>query len=163
MLPVLKDILFATDLSQNATNALRHAISIARGAGAKVHVLHVTEPLTQDAIVTMRMFIQDDASRKKAIQERHASVKAMLKTNQQEFVQSLPEADRAAYTATVASVELVDGHAAESILQRAKDLNCGMIVMGTHEHGTGHTFIGTVVKRVLRRSTIPTLIVPNAM
>lgn len=160
MLPQTKDILFATDLSNNANNAFRHALSMARAHGAKVHVLHVTEPLTQDAIVTMRMFIQDDASRKKAIKDRHASVKAMLKENQQAFVKTLPDQDKDAYEA-VASVELVDGHPAESILQRARELDCGLIVMGTHEQGTGHTFIGTVVKRVLRRSTIPTLVVPN--
>ena len=64
-------------------------------------------------------------------------------------------------TKSVSSVELVDGHSAEMILQRAAELNCQLIVMGTHEHGTGHTFIGTVAKRVLRRSQIPTLIVPN--
>ncbi len=160
MLPQIKDILFATDLSENANNALRHALSMARAHGAKVHVLHVTEPLTQDAIVTMRMFIQDDASRKKAIRDRHASVKELLKENQQKFVKTLTEEGKEAY-ASVASVELVDGHPAESILQRARELDCGLIVMGTHEQGTGHTFIGTVVKRVLRRSTIPTMVVPN--
>lgn len=160
MLPVLKDILFATDLSANADNALRHALGLAKLTGAKVHVLHVTEPLSQDAIVTLQMFMQDDASRKKAIKDRHASVKELLKANQQAFVKSLSGDDKAAYE-LVGSVELVDGHAAETILKRAKELNCGLIVMGTHEQGTGHTFIGTVVKRVLRRSGIPTMVVPH--
>lgn len=160
MLPQIKDILFATDLSGNADNALRHALSMAQALGAKVHVLHVTEPLSQDAIITLKMFLQDDASRKKAIKDRHDSVKQMLKENQQAFVATLSDAEKPAYE-TVASVELIDGHDAETILQRAKELDCGMIVMGTHEHGTGHTYIGTVVKRVLRRSTLPTLVVPN--
>lgn len=160
MLPQVKDILFATDLSGNADNALRHALSMAQALGAKVHVLHVTEPLSQDAIITLKMFLQDDASRKKAIKDRHDSVKQMLKENQQAFVATLSDAEKPAYE-TVASVELIDGHDAETILQRAKELDCGMIVMGTHEHGTGHTYIGTVVKRVLRRSTLPTLVVPN--
>ncbi|WP_120499151.1 universal stress protein [Roseovarius sp. EL26] len=160
MLPQINDILFATDLSENANNALRHALSMAQAHGAKVHVLHVTEPLTQDAIVTMQLFFQDDASRKKAIKDRHASVKEMLKTNQRDFMKSLSKEGKEAYS-RVESVELIDGHPAEAILQRAKDLQCGLIVMGTHEHGTGHTFIGTVVKRVLRRSSIPTLVVPN--
>ncbi|MDA7964398.1 universal stress protein [Ruegeria sp.] len=160
MLPQIKDILFATDLSENANNALRHALGMASAHGAKVHVLHVTEPLTQDAIVTMRMFLQDETSRQKAIKDRHASVKAMLKENQQDFVKSLSEEEKKAYEA-IASVELVDGHPAEAILQRARELDCGLIVMGTHEQGTGHTFIGTVVKRVLRRATVPTLVVPN--
>ena len=160
MLPQVNDILFATDLSENADHALRHAISLAKALDAKVHVLHVTEPLSQDAIVTLNMFMQDDASRKKAINDRHESVRAMLKGNQQAFVQSLSAEDKEVYK-SVSSVELVDGHPAEAILSRAQELGCGLIVMGTHEHGTGHTFIGTVVKRVLRRSTVPTMVVPH--
>lgn len=160
MLPKIKDILFATDLSPNADNALRQALGLARELGAKVHVLHVCEPLSQDAVVTMNIFMQDEVSRKQMLQDRHRSVKQLLKTNQQEFVKSLPAEDKAAYDA-VGSVELVDGHTAESILKRAAELDCGMIVVGTHEHDTGHTFIGTVVKRVLRRTSIPVLVVPN--
>ncbi len=160
MLPKIEDILVATDLSGNSDNALRFALGMARANKAKLHVLHVTEPLSQDAVVTMQMFMQDDASRKQAIKKRHDSVKQMLKDNQKAFVKTLSADDKDAY-ASVSSVELVDGHPAEEILSRAKELNCGMIVMGTHEHGTGHTFIGTVVKRVLRRSSIPTLVVPH--
>ncbi|MEP2029280.1 MAG: universal stress protein [Paracoccaceae bacterium] len=162
MLPKIKNILFASDLSKNADNALRQALSMAQAYGAKVQVLHVTEPLSQDAIVTMRMFLQDDASRKAAIKDRHDSIKKMLKVNQQEFVGSLTPEEKDAYAA-VSSVELDEGNPAETILKRAKELDCQLIVMGTHEHSTGgHTFIGTVVKRVLRRSTIPTLVVPHA-
>ncbi len=161
MLPDVKDILFATDMSKNADNALRHALSLAQAYGAKVHVLHVTEPLSQDAIVTLKMFLQDDISREKAIGYRHDSVKEMLTENQKAFVNSLSDDEQEAYK-LVSSVELVDGHTAETILQRASELGCQLIVMGTHEHGTGHTFIGTVTKRVLRRSSVPTMIVPNS-
>ena len=160
MLPQIKDILFATDLSENADNALRQALSLAQAHGANVHVLHVSEPLSQDAVVTLQMFMQDDASRKKAIKDRHASVKQLLKANQKKFVNSLSDDDKEAYSA-VSSIELVDGHAAETILRRAHELSCQLIVMGTHEQETGHTFIGTVVKRVLRRTSVPTLIVPH--
>ena len=160
MLPDVKDILFATDMSGNANNALRHALSMAQAHGARVHILHVTEPLSQDAIVTLKMFLQDDEARQKAIKDRHASIKDMLTENQREFVGGLSGDEKEAYKA-VSSVELVDGHAAETILTRAADLGCQLIVMGTHEHGTGHTFVGTVAKRVLRRSTIPMLLVPN--
>ena len=160
MLPKVKDILVATYLSENSDNALRFALSMAQGSEAKIHVLHVTEPLSPDALVTLQMFMQDEVSRKEAIKNRHQSVRQMLKDNQANFVKNLSAAEKDAYT-SVSSVELVDGHTAEEILTRANKLDCGLIVMGTHEHGTGHTFIGTVVKRVLRRSAIPTLVVPH--
>ncbi|NIZ62112.1 universal stress protein [Sedimentitalea sp. CY04] len=162
MLPKIQDILVATDLSENSDNALRYALSIAQASKANLHVLHVTEPLTQDAIVTMQMFMQDDASRKEAIKNRHGAIKQLLKANQKDFVKKLSAEEKDAY-GLVGSVELVDGHPAEEILTRAKELDCGLIVMGTHEHGTGHTFLGTVVKRVLRRSNIPTMVVPHPL
>ena len=97
MLPDVKDILFATDMSRNADNALRHALSMARAHDARVHVLHVTEPLSQDAIVTLQMFLQDDESRKKAISDRHNSVEQMLKEKQRAFLHALPDEDKDAY------------------------------------------------------------------
>ncbi len=160
MLPEIKEILFATDLSSSADNALRHALSMAQAYDAKIHVLHVVEPLSADALVTLNMFMQDSAAREKAINARHDEIKEMLKQNQQKFTRSLPEEEKKAYS-LVSSVEVVDGHPAEMILKRAKELDCGLIVMATHTHLTSHTFLGTVAKRVLRRSAVPTLIVPQ--
>lgn len=159
MLPKITNILLATDLSANADNAMRFAVSLAKSHDAKVHVLHVLEPLSQDAVVTLQVFMLNEDSRKKAIRERHESVKTLLKENQQKFVKSLSSEEKEDYQ-RVDSVELVDGHLAEEILARAKNYGCELIVMGTHEQETGHTFIGTIVKRVLRRSSIPTLVVP---
>lgn len=156
----IKDILFATDLSRNSDNALRHALRMARAHAAKLHVLHVTEPLSSDAVVTLQLFMQDETARSRAIKERHQAVRELLKENQRQFLNSLPAEEKAAYDAVV-SVELADGHPAEVILTRAQDLNCGLIVMATHAEHTRHTFIGSVVKRVLRRSPIPTLVVPH--
>ena len=60
--------------------------------------------------------------------------------------------DAQAANKRVASVELIEGYPAEAILKRANELDCAMIVMGAHEHGPGHTFLGTAAKRVMRRS-----------
>lgn len=159
MLPKITNILLATDLSKNADNAMGFAMCMAKAHDAKVHVLHVLEPLSQDAVVTLQVFMLDEALRERAIKERHASVKILLKENQQKFVRALSDEEKADYK-RVESVELADGHVAEEILSRANNLGCELIIMGTHEQETGHTFIGTVVKRVLRRSSIPILIVP---
>lgn len=160
MLPVVKDILFATDLSENADNALRHALSMARACGAKVHVLHVVEPLSRDAEVTLQMFMQDETVRTNAIAERHKASKAALTENQKQFAKGLAGDDKDAY-ALVDSVELSQGQPAEEILKRSAKLGCNMIILGSHEHGTDHTFLGTVAKRVLRRSSVPVTVVPN--
>ena len=159
MKPTVTHILFTTDLSQNSTYALTHAASMAKMTGAKLHVLHVVEPLSDDARVTIQMFMQDDASRKKAMGTRHEHAKAVLAERQKNFWAALPKEDRDVRD-QVESIEIVDGHPAEVILRRAKELQCDLIVLGAHDHGFSHTFLGTVAKRVLRRADIPTLVVP---
>ncbi len=159
MKPTVTHILFTTDLSQNSTYALTHAASMAKMTGAKLHILHVVEPLSEDARVTLQMFMQDDASRKEAMNTRHEHVKAILAERQKNFWAALPEEDRGVRD-QVESIELIDGYPAEVILRRAKELKCDLIVLGAHDHGFSHTFLGTVAKRVLRRADIPTLVVP---
>ena len=159
MLLPIKEILFATDLSKNADCALRYALCIAKGQNAKVHVLHVVEPLSLDATVTINMFMADKNERKQAIESRHIGMKEALKNNQKEFVKSLSKEEKEVYSLVI-SAELIDGHPAEAILDRAKSLNCDLIVMASHEQHTKQTFLGTVTKRVLRRSSIPVLVVP---
>jgi nucleotide-binding universal stress UspA family protein len=159
MTPTITHILFTTDLSKNSTYAMRHAASLARVTGAKLHVLHVMEPMSDDARVTIQMFIQDKSVRDDAMSSRNQHVKALLAERQKNFWAALPDEDRSIQD-QIESIEVVEGHAAEVILRRSKELGCDIIVLGAHDHGFSHTFLGTVAKRVLRRATIPTLVVP---
>lgn len=158
LLPV-NNILFATDFSQNADYALRYALSIAKAHDSKLHVLHVAEPLSMDAMVTFNLFISDEESKQKAIESRHAAVKEALKDNQKQFVKALSADQKEAYS-LVTSAELMEGHTVEGILKRAESLNCELIVVGSHEQNTTQTFLGSVALGVLRRSSIPVLVVP---
>ncbi len=159
MTPAITHILFATNLSRNSTYALQKTASLAQATGAKIHVLHVNEPVSDDARITFDLFVLNEASRKTATQARHEMVKQVLAERQARFWAALDDEDRKVRD-LVTSVEVTDGYPAEVILRRAKDLSCDLIVMGTHDHGLSHTFLGTIAKRVLRRSDIPTLIIP---
>lgn len=152
-------ILFATDLSKNSTYALRHAAGLAKVTGAKLHVLHVTEPMSEDARITMQMFIQDEATRTKALDTRTEHIKSVLEERQRNFWASMPAEDKGVQN-QIESIEVIEGHPAEVILRRSKELGCDLIVLGAHSHGFSQTFLGAVAKRVLRRATIPTLVVP---
>lgn len=159
MNPTIADILIATDLSQNSTYALRYAVSLAKATGARLHALHVSEPLSDDALITMRMFMQDTGSRTEIMETRHEYRKAALTERQKNFWAGLPESDRGIQD-QIETIEIIDGYPAEVILRRAHELKCDLIVLGAHDHGFSHTFLGTVAKRVLRRADIPTLVVP---
>ena len=159
MIPTVNSILFTTDLSENSTYALRHAAAMVQATGAKLHILHVTEPLSDEARITMQIFLQDKAARQDAMEAKAAHVKSVLAERQKNFWAAMPEADRGIQE-HIASIEVVEGYPAEVILRRAKELGCDLIVLGAHDHGFSQTFLGTVAKRVLRRATIPTLVVP---
>ena len=160
MSPALNRILFATDLSRNCYFAFRHVVMLAKLSGAEIHNLHVVEPLSEDARVTLSIFVQDDEKRKEALANRMGPAKERLEQRQDRFwAEEVSEEDRHVRDQIV-SLEIIEGHAAETILRRAEEKKCDLIVLGTHEHGFSHTFLGSTAKRVLRRAGIPTLIVP---
>lgn len=159
MQQLITNILFATDLSRNSPYAMRHAAGIAHATGAEIHVLHVNEPMSDDARIAMEMFVLNEETRKTAQKRRHDMMKKVLAERQARFWASF-EGEDAKIRDLVTSIEVTDGHPAEVILRRSKEMGCDLIVLGAHDHGFSHTFLGTVAKRVLRRSQIPTLVVP---
>lgn len=159
MKPSITNILFATNLTHNSTFALRHTASIAQAMNADIHVLHVNEPVSEDAKITFDLFVLNEEVRQTATRRRHEMVRKVLEERQARFWAAF-QGDERKVRDLVTSVEVTDGYPAEVILRRAKELGCDLIVMGAHDHGLSHTFLGTVAKRVLRRSDIPTLIIP---
>ena len=57
-------------------------------------------------------------------------------------------------------IEVREGYPAEEILRQVEKHKCDAVVMGAHEKGISHTFLGSVAKSVLRRCRKPTFVVP---
>lgn len=160
MIPSIKSILYATDLSENSGYSFRYATYIAKVTGAGVHVLHVVEPLSDDAKTAFMLFLQDEKQRREAFASRLEQARTRLNDFQNKFW-AQKSADDLKVRDQIKTLKVVEGAAAEEILKRAKELACDLIVLGSDQHGISHTFLGTTAKRVLRRSRIPTLIVPT--
>lgn len=152
-------ILCATDLSKHSAYTMCHAASIAAATGAKLHLVHAVQPMSEDVRTALQMYMQTSGPGEAAEKARHDHVRAVMAERQKEFWQHVSAEDNNIQD-QVASIELVDGYPAEVILRRASELGCDLIVIGAHEHGFSQTFLGNVAKRVLRRSEIPTLVVP---
>lgn len=161
MLKTISTILYATDLSNTSVHAFRYAVCLAKALDARLHILHAIEPISEEARMTLQLFVADPAQRRAALEQRAQTARALLDERQEIFWAQLP-ADEQALRTRVDEIEVIEGFAAEAILQRAQNLPADMILMGSHAHGISHTFLGTVAKRVLRRARIPTLIVPYA-
>ena len=159
MLPSFKKILYATDLSANSTNAFRHAVALSKQSGADIHVLHVVEELSDQAKTTLMMFMMDEKQRNDALHNRKASARKQLEDVQDKFWSSVDDENKSLRD-HIKSVDVMEAYPADAILIQAKKLGCDLIVLGGHAQGISHTFLGSIAKRVLRRSEVPTLVIP---
>ena len=159
MIPKIKKILYATDLSPNAVYALRYAMNSAIKHDAEVIILHVFEHVDPACRTYLNLYI-DVKRHKKIVDEHIAEAKNLLmnrlRTLRDKELKNHPElADK------VISIEICEGFPAEKILSKAEELNCDEIIMGTHSKGIiANTFIGSTAKRVLRRTRKPVFIIP---
>ena len=152
-------LLYATELSDGSAYSLGYALRIADSLDARLHVLHVLEPLSEEARLTIRSFMSDPAAQDRALHGRKQMALERMRDRQAEFWRTAgPE--MAGLEHRLAQSEVIEGFPAEVILDRARSLPADLILMGSHEHGLSHTFLGQVAKRVLRRSRLPTLIIP---
>ena len=151
MMPKIKKILYATDLSPNSDYAFRYAISSAGKHDADIIILYVVEERAP--------FF--DKERLKEISDKKAAeatnlIKKRLKIFCDKRLKEDPQcADKAI------SLEVCKGYPPEEILRKADELNCDVIIMGTHGKGIiRHSFLGSVAQKVLRRVRKPVFIIP---
>jgi len=159
MIPQIKRILCATDLSDNSPYVLRYAMNSAKKHDAAIIILYVLEQLSTTAYAVTLSYVSE-AQEKKISEEKIAYVKDRIKKQLrivcENELKNDPEcADR------VESIEICEGFPAEMILRKADELNCDVVVMGTHGKGfLRNTFLGSTSKRVLRRTRKPVFIIP---
>ena len=159
MIPEIRKILYATDLSANSAYAFRYAIISAKKHDAKIVVLHVLEQLSPGAQAMVGAYIDGEVQEKVLkgnITFTRDRIRKGLKTFCERELKGDPDcADR------VDSIEVCEGFPVEEILKNADELNCDVIIMGAHGKGMiKHAFLGSTTKRVLRRVKKPVFIIP---
>ena len=159
MLPSIKKILYATDLSKNSTFAFRYATTLAEALDAKITVLYVL-PVVDSAMEVPIITQMGEEQYYKLREERSREVIEGIKTKLGEFSQKelkgLPGENE-----LVSSILVHEGDAVDEILKTAEKLNSDIIILGAHGKGIlSHTFLGSVSEKVLRQSTRPVLVVP---
>jgi nucleotide-binding universal stress UspA family protein len=155
MIPKIKKILYTTDLSPNSDYAFRYAINSAKNHDANIIILHVLEEISDTKLVMLSSDLVG-AQRRKISEKVIDEIKGRLKLFCEKELKNDPDCVK-----RVESVEVLEGYPAEEILGKANEFNCDMIVMGNHGKGIiSQTFLGSVTKRVLRRTRKPIFIVP---
>ncbi len=159
MIPQIKKILYATDLSKNSAYAYRYAMAMAERHDAEVTILHVIEPIPPMVKHYVKGFVDEIHWEEKVKYEQEVAAER-IKKRLEDFCKK--ESLNAPHCLAFASTILVrPGHPVEEILKAADDGNCDIIVLGTHGKGfLKHTFLGSVARSVLDRARKPVFIVP---
>jgi nucleotide-binding universal stress UspA family protein len=159
MIPEIKKLLYATDLSQNSIYAFRHAAAIARKHEASIVLLHVIEKLSASAESLLSAYLDQhtrDALKGRKKDEVGKRVRQRLENLCQEEAATDP-----ALAGRIAVIEVVEGYPPDIILKKSDEHNCDIIVVGAHGKGIlENTFLGSVSRQVLRRTRKPTYVIP---
>jgi len=154
MIPQVKKILYATDMSKNSSYAYLFATDMARRHNAKIVILHAIEPIPP--YVDVYTGITAEVKQKQE-EETIEEMKKHLQT----FCSKVEAQIGPPCVDLVSKILIRRGHPPEEILNVAEDEGCDMIVLGTHGKGfLAHTFLGSVSSAVLHRTRKPVYIIP---
>lgn len=144
---IIKNILFPTDFSELSNNALTTAIAMCKRHNATLHILHVVESrflvIPREAYNAAVYLIPElEKSAMVRLDELSGKIKAK---------NSIPVQTHLAFS-----------NPAEAITEKAIELTCDLIVMGTHgASGFREFFIGSNSYSVIKNTTVPVLTVPG--
>ena len=169
MLKGIKSILFTSNLSETSQVTFNQTVMLASQLNAKIVLLHVIEKIPESyegRIVGL--FGEDKWAQivsRHMDEVQHAligkiSSKRMIHTALSEFCR---ESGIGTEQCGVTENEIVikEGDVVETILQQAAEHECGLIVMGAGKGLLSGTTVGHIIKSVLKRSKVPTLVIPS--
>jgi len=155
MVPRIKKILYATDLSKNSAYAAYFALDLAHKNKAEVVILHCTDPIIPDSVWAEARHQGKETPAKD--QEPDTEIKRRLG----KLYEKVGDKINRARINVVSGIIVRQGYPVEEILATADAEKCDLIVLGTHGKGwLKQAFLGSTARSVLERSRKPVLIVP---
>ena len=158
MLPTVKRILYATDLSPNARHAFGYAASLGDKYGAPITIVHVLERLSESLSTQMAGMFGEERWRelqKHNEEEVHATIRERLDRFCAEMQSELD-----ACPFVVEDIVVLSGEPVEQILRQAVKSQSDLLVMGTRGLGVlADVMLGSTARRIIRRSHIPVMVI----
>ncbi len=141
-----RHILAATDLSAPARHAADRAFRVAADTGADLELMHA---LSQGAMNALRRLLG----------VRAGEVEGRIMDRARQELYTLAVGLGQAH-GLAAGIHLATGGVMSAILDRADELDAGLVVVGAHgEDYLGRLLLGTTAERLLRRTQRPVLMV----
>ncbi len=141
----INNILFPTDFSRCADQALNHALFLAKKYGAELHIIHAVVLFDNDPNVIPKKFPELDELRSRLERITDERINEIIKSRKTEKLNL--------HTAQIRGIS-----AASVILEYASDNDIDLIVMGTQgRRGISHMLLGSVAEEIIRLSICPVL------
>jgi nucleotide-binding universal stress UspA family protein len=156
MLPTVKTILYATDLSPESPFVFRYAMSLAQQYDASIHIVSVLEPLGGFAQNLVQQYMDEDPQTfyersKKTVVDK--ITQRLQNFCEQEVCVSYDDQH------VVTDISVEEGPPADTIIEKAQQIGADLIVMGTHRDVWTHALVGSTARKVVNRSPVPVLVV----
>jgi nucleotide-binding universal stress UspA family protein len=155
MIPQIKKVLYATDLSKNSAYAFFYAVDMAQKYYANIVILHTVEPIPH-------VYTEGGAGVLRRIEKQQQETDVEdIKKRVQEFCKKMETRFGFPCDNLVSKILVPLGYPVEEILKAADDEGCDAIILGTHGKGfLRQTFLGSVSVSVLERTRKPVFIIP---
>lgn len=135
----LSRLLVAVDFSPFSRAAFRFAVVLAKRLPAKIVMAHVAEPSDLSRLKS----VQADASSRRGIEQRFERLISICRADQ-----------------VIGGTIVLRGDPVDAMLDHAKRMNAGAIVMGTSgRRGVNLLLLGSVARSVVRKAACPVLVV----
>jgi len=163
MVPDIRKILFATDLSHTARHAVRYACSIAHKYNADVTIIHVIPDILEEFSSGAGIDLIEHMGEKKwnefnknGIDKARQSIKKRIAETSLRVLEEIPKCPVAE-----GRVLVEVGNPVNKIVATAESGNYDLVIMGTHGHGKLEEFmIGSVSAGVIKKCNVPVLTTP---
>jgi nucleotide-binding universal stress UspA family protein len=160
MIPQIKKILYATDLTKNSLYAFHFAVDMAQKHDASMIMLHCVEPISPYVYAAgvapdVLKVLPEGKEQEKKVDV--AEIKKVL----QQFRENVESQIGPLRVDLVSEIIVNEGFPVEEILNIADTQGCDVIVLGTHGKGwLKQTFLGSVARSVLERTRKPVFVIP---
>lgn len=143
----MRHLLVCVDFSPVTSVVVAHASALARAAGAEVRLVHVAAP--QPEFVGYEpgpQSVRDGVAHE--LRDRHRELAELADTFERSGVPTTPI--------------MVQGSTVDAIIDQVERFGADMVVIGAHARGALSTLlVGNVTEGVLRRCTVPVVVVPG--
>ena len=158
MVPKIKKILYATDLSETAKYAFRYAADQAKHCDAMITIVYVMENMTPMIENQVKDMVGKEKWESLKL-EKISYLTQQIKSKIEDFCTEM-EASIDSCRLLVEDIRIGKGNPGEEILNASKEIGADMIVMGNYGHNIiQEALIGGSARTVVKNSEVPVLLI----